>query len=279
MGSALASITAWIICMTNNKQSKTQIVATIGPASGNQSTLEELVDAGMDVARLNFSWGKLHEHESYIQNINQISNKFDKRIPIIQDLPGPREQTDAGHEMVEDSSVLTDHDKELIDFGLKMDVDYIAVSFVRNGQDVRRAQRLAEDTPVIAKIERQEALQNISEIITSADAVMVARGDLGNDIPIEKLPFLEEDIIAQANKAEVPVITATEMLASMTDSETPTRAEVTDVAWATRLGSDAVMLSEETAIGDFPIAAVSVMEQIIKFAERRQTDDASLHNL
>jgi pyruvate kinase len=265
--------------MTTNNQSKTQIVATIGPASGSEPTLEKLATEGMDVARLNFSWGELDEHKDYIQNIKQVATRREKQIPIIQDLPGPRKQTDSGHEMRENSSVLTEQDKELLSFGLSMDVDYIAVSFVRNAQDVRRAQTLAKDTPIIAKIEREEALQNLSEIINHADGVMVARGDLGNDVPIEELPFLEEEIIARANKAKVPVITATEMLASMTDSKTPTRAEVTDVAWAARLGSDAVMLSEETAIGNYPIDAVRVMEQIITFAEKYQTSKTTLHNL
>lgn len=265
--------------MTNSKLSDTQIVATIGPASGKVDTLTDMITGGMDVARLNFSWGKLQEHADYIENIRSAAGKCDERVPVIQDLPGPRQQSDHDHKMQESGSVVTSRDEKLISFGLEHGIDYIAVSFVRDDKDIKRAQELAGDVPVVAKIERKQALRNVSGIMQKADAIMVARGDLGKNIAIEKLPFVEESIIRQANQAGVPVITATDMLASMTDTDLPTRAEVIDVAWAARLGSDAVMLSEETAIGDYPVKAVRVMENIIQHAEQYRQKNLSFNSL
>jgi pyruvate kinase len=265
--------------MTDSKLSDTQIIATVGPASGKVETLEDMIAGGMDVARLNFSWGKLQEHAEYIENIKTAADICDKQVPVIQDLPGPRQQSDDGHEMQGGSSVITSRDEELIRFGLKHNVDYIAASFVRDDTDIQRAQELAGEVPVIAKIERKQALKNVSGIMQQADAIMVARGDLGKNIAIEKLPFVEESIIRQANQIGVPVITATDMLASMTDADMPTRAEVVDVAWAARLGSDAVMLSEETAIGDYPVESVRVMESIIQYAEQYRQENLSFNSL
>lgn len=265
--------------MIESKLSDTQIVATVGPASGKVEILKDMILEGMDVARLNFSWGKLREHAEYIESIKTAADMCDKPIPVIQDLPGPRQQSDDGHEMQEGGSVVTSRDEELIRFGLKHGVDYIAVSFVRDEADIRRAQELAGDVPVVAKLERKQALKNVSGIMQQADAIMVARGDLGKNIAIEKLPFVEESIIRQANQMGVPVITATDMLASMTNADAPTRAEVIDVAWAARLGSDAVMLSEETAIGDYPVKAVGVMENIIQYAEQYRQKNLSFNSL
>jgi pyruvate kinase len=259
--------------------SATQIVGTIGPASSSVAKLEQLISAGLDIVRLNFSWGNLKEHEELMANIRKASRKGDRSVPIIQDVPGPRRQHGEEHSVKAGEPVVTDRDKSFIKFGIDHDVDYIAISFVGSARDINTAQEVAGDVPVIAKVERSEALDNLSAIIAASDGVMVARGDLGKDIPIQKLPFVEEEIIHRANEADTPAITATEMLASMEHDSTPTRAEVIDVAWATRLGSDAVMLSEETAIGQNPIAAVKTMEQIVRYAENYQPDGLSLHEL
>lgn len=279
MESELVSIIVYSFYMTENKESDTQIVATIGPASGRVDTLEDMIASGMDVARLNFSWGELEEHAKYIKNIRAAADSLDKHVPVVQDLPGPRQQSNRGHQMVDNSSVITSRDEKLISFGLEHNTDYVAVSFVRNDHDIQRAQELCGEVPVVAKIERKQALKNLPGIMQQADAIMVARGDLGKNIAIEKLPFVEESIIRQANKADVPVITATDMLASMTDSDVPTRAEVIDTAWAARLGSDAVMLSGETAIGDYPVKVIRVMENIIQYAEQYRETHLAFNTL
>jgi len=160
----------------------------------------------------------------------------------------------------------TDKDKADLAFGLQHGVDYVGLSFVRTALEVEEARRLIRDagctTPLIAKSEKHEALRQLDAIIDAVDGVMVARGDLGVEIPIERVPRVQKEIIAKANEAGKPVITATQMLRSMVDNPRPTRAEVTDVANAILDGTDAVMLSEETAIGHFPVEAVRMMTKI-----------------
>ena len=172
-----------------------------------------------------------------------------------------------------DLDAVTDKDLEHATFGLAHDVDWIAVSFVRTAQDVRRVkQHVAEagkNTPVIAKIEKHEALDHIDDILTLADGIMVARGDLGIEIPLEEVPMTQKDLIARANRVSKPVITATQMLESMTNNPRPTRAEATDVANAILDGTDAVMLSGETARGLYPVEAVRVMATIALEIESR----------
>ena len=174
-----------------------------------------------------------------------------------------------------DAPILSEKDRSDLEFGLAQGVDYIALSFVRSASDVTEAQKLisaaGKDTPVIAKIEKFEALDNIEEIVAAADGTMVARGDLGVEIPIEKVPRAQKMIIARTNAAAKPVITATQMLSSMVDSPRPTRAEVTDVANAILDGTDAIMLSEETAMGSYPVEAVRVMARVA--AETEQVFD------
>jgi len=165
-----------------------------------------------------------------------------------------------------DIAAVTDRDLEHLDFGLAQGVDWVAVSFVRTEQDVARVKNHIEaagfSTPVMVKIEKHEALEHIDEIIAAADGVMVARGDLGIEIPLEEVPMVQKDLIARANRASKPVVTATQMLESMISSPRPTRAEATDVANAILDGTDAVMLSGETARGDYPVEAVRVMATI-----------------
>ncbi|HXQ92505.1 MAG TPA: pyruvate kinase [Nitrososphaerales archaeon] len=177
----------------------------------------------------------------------------------------------------EDFETFTDADREHVLFGLEHKVDFVAVSFVRNRADIEAAKAFIakhsinfENTPwVIAKIEKRKALQNLAEIIDASDAVMVARGDLGVENPIEEVPIIQKRIIARCNSRSVPVITATQMLESMVQNASPTRAEVTDVANAILDGTDAVMLSEETAVGKYPQECVRVLHRVALNAETR----------
>jgi pyruvate kinase len=163
---------------------------------------------------------------------------------------------------------ITDKDRTDLAFGREIGVDYIAASFVRTGGDLREIRELAGGTPVIAKIELAAAYQNLDDILTEAAGAMVARGDLGVQLPLERIPLIQADIITRTNAAGLVSITATEMLESMTKSSRPTRAEVTDVAHAVLNGTDAVMLSAETAMGDFPIESVTMMATICAEVER-----------
>jgi pyruvate kinase len=166
---------------------------------------------------------------------------------------------------------LTDKDKVDLLFGLQHDVDYVALSFVRNAADIEAVKHIiagnGKKTPVIAKMEKHEAIENADEILDAADGIMVARGDLGVEIPLEKVPGIQKMLVTKSNQKGKPVIIATQMLRSMINSPRPTRAEATDVANAVLDGADAVMLSEETAVGDYPVEAVHFMARIIKSAE------------
>ncbi len=166
---------------------------------------------------------------------------------------------------------LTDKDKSDLAFGIENEVDYVALSFVRSAEDVRAARRFMKkkkcSIPIIAKIEKHEALANIDEIISEVDGVMIARGDLGVETPLEKVPHVQKVLIRKTNQAGKPVITATQMLRSMVENPRPTRAEVADVANTILDGTDAVMLSEETAVGKYPVEAVSMMARIAEDAE------------
>lgn len=251
---------------------RTQIVATLGPQSGREPLVSSLVEAGMDIARLNFSHGTHEEHAAYIASARAAAQAQGKRLPIIQDLSGPRENTSDGHAYGCGMEIITEKDLADLDFGIAQKVEYIAQSYVGCAQDVVNmkgeiAKRGAQ-TPIIAKIERHEAVADFDAILAVADAVMVARGDLGLSVPIEDIPFIERDIIRKCNAARKSVIVATQMLYSMVENHIPTRAEVTDVAFAALSGADAVMLSDETARGRFPVEAVSVMERVARRAAR-----------
>lgn len=167
---------------------------------------------------------------------------------------------------------LTDKDREDLLFGLENDVDYVALSFIRTAEEIVKVKKIIQgrkkDTPVIAKIEKREAIEHIDEIMVAADGIMVARGDLGVEIPLEEVPVVQKMLIRRANALGKPVITATQMLHSMVESPRPTRAEATDVTNAVLDGTDAVMLSEETASGGYPVKAVQFMARIVESAER-----------
>ena len=331
---------------------KTKIVCTIGPASDNRETLSQMLDAGMNVARLNFSHGSQPEHAAKIALLRELSAEKGLPVAILQDLAGPKIRTgpfaDGGVDLKSgdpfvltardvpgnerevgltyrelpadvqpgDSLLLADGALELrvervdgpdilcrvvlggrlgshkginlpsrsirapiltrkdyddLAFGLSQGVDFVALSFVRSAADVEvarafmRAQGILR--PIVAKIEKHEALADLDGIVAAVDALMVARGDLGVDIPPEKVPTAQRLIIEKANRAGKPVITATQMLKSMTDAPRPTRAEVADVTNAVLEGTDAVMLSEESAMGLFPVEAVRIMSKIAEEAE------------
>jgi len=267
-----------------NNRSRAQIVATLGPASNTGEEICALAKAGMDVARLNFSWGDFEEHRGQIEHIRFAEQCFGKPIIIIQDVPGPRIQKVAGHTYNHDiTKALTDHDRECILFGIEQNVDYVALSFVGNAEDVEECREFIKKNggkqSIIAKIERAVALENLDQIISRADALMVARGDLGEEVPLEKIPFVQADIISRANKVGKPVIVATQMMLSMTDSPIPTRAEVTDVETADMEGADAVMLSEESAKGKYPLEAVTMMEKILVEAEKHMDSNRQFNML
>jgi pyruvate kinase len=330
-----------------------KIVCTIGPATRAPRMIRKLIDAGMDVARLNFSHGTHEEHAQNVAALREAAVILKKPIAILADLQGPKIRTGAlagggsvalrtgqkfvittarvlgdstrvntifrplPHEVkpgdrillsdglielrvervrgpevhchVLNGGILGEHkginlpgvplhvpaltEKDRLDlrFVLKHAVDYIAVSFVRRAEDVLLAKslirRAKKDTPVIAKLEKPEAIENLEEILRVSDGVMVARGDLGVEMNPERVPVVQKNIIARAREFRRPVITATQMLESMTENPRPTRAEASDVANAIFDGSDAVMLSAETATGKYPVEAVSMMARIIAQAE------------
>lgn len=331
---------------------KTKIVCTIGPSTGDPRMLRELIRAGMDVARLNFSHGELPVFEQWIRAIREEASAQGRHVAILQDLPGPklrigslkagtifladgatfvlRAQPEEGTEQVvrinypklprelavgdpiflddgrirlkvlrtSDAEIETEvieggplrggaginvpksalsirsvseRDLAYLDFGLAHGVDWVAISFVRSADDldvVRARCKAAQRMPgLIAKIERREALERLEEIVAASDGVMVARGDLGIEIPVEQVPMAQKRIIALANRMGKPVVTATQMLESMVDNPRPTRAEVTDVANAVLDGTDAVMLSQETSIGKHPIEAVQMMDRLTREVE------------
>jgi pyruvate kinase len=331
---------------------RTKIVCTIGPASDTEESIGKLIEAGMNVARINFSHGTTDYARTLIRRIKKVREEMKKPLAILQDLQGPKIRvgaiaggsvalkpgqqyiltTDAvegdatrvsvslkslpevisrGHSiLLADGAIelrvervappeifcrvvvggtlgshkginvpganlqvdcLTRKDRKDIAVGLEEGVDAIALSFVRSADDigvVRRAiTRIGARVPVIAKIEKHEAIQNIDKIVAASDAIMVARGDLGVEIDLERVPLTQKAIIRKCNQAGKPVITATQMLARMVDNPRPTRAEATDVANAVLDGTDAVMLSEETAAGRYPVEAVRVMDRIVRIAE------------
>lgn len=329
-------------------QRHTKIIATLGPAVADPGRIRGLVDAGMDVARLNFSHGEHDLHRRMLEWVRAASKESGRVVAVIQDIQGPKLRvgefpggstalrtgdrvrlSPGGGEgeagvipcgypallddvgpgdrvlladglirlQVVDSSEshllaevamggeLGDHKgiafpdsklslesvtpKDEVDLALgrTLGVDYVAASFVRTGADVARVVSLAGEAPVIAKIELAQAYENLSEILAESFAVMVARGDLGVQLPLERIPLIQAEILSRANAAGRITITATEMLESMTQNPRPTRAEVTDVANAVMAGTDAVMLSGETAVGRYPEQAVQAMAEICRVIE------------
>ena len=263
------------------QHSKAQILMTMGPATCTKEVFSKLVEIGADAVRLNFSWGTHEEYIKYISTIREVAHETGRDIPIIQDLSGPRRKDLIGHSFnSSDPRILTDKDLEDLTFGLSQGVDYIAQSYVGTAADVLRLKKEINnrgyDVPVIAKIERRESVDAVSEIIEVADAIMIARGDLGNEVPLETIPLIEKDIIELCSKAGKPVIVATQMLFTMVENSVPTRAEVTDIEFAILSGADVVMLSDETTTGKHPLEAVAIMERSVYEAEKRLERDGLL---
>jgi pyruvate kinase len=257
-------------------ESITKIIATIGPSSEKKETISQMIEHHMDIARLNFSWGNYEWFANIIKNIRECAKEQNKFIEIIQDLSGPRVQDTEGHHYggEEEQEVITEKDIENLDFGIKHKVEYIALSYVGKATDILKLRELIKERggnqKIIAKIERKVAYENLKEIIEATDAIMVARGDLGNEFPLEEIPFIQHNIIEECNKAGKMVIVATQMLLSMVSSPTPSRAEVSDVAYAILDGANGVMLSEESAKGNYVIEAISFMEKISLVAEKHR---------
>lgn len=260
--------------MKNNiMNTKTQIIATIGPASFKKEVLQKMIEQGVDIIRMNFAWGEINERIEHINLIKQLAVECDKKLLIMIDLPGPRIEGDDSHTYDDTiTSAITPQDEEFIKFAIEHSVDYLGVSFVGKKDDIEKCREIVAKNSgkqkIIAKIERAVALEHLEEIVLSADAVMVARGDLGNEIPFEQVPFTQKQIIEICQKHNKPVIVATQMLFSMVENNKPTRAEVTDVYNAVTQGASAVMLSEETAMGKFPVETVKTMKKIILEAEK-----------
>jgi pyruvate kinase len=333
---------------------RAKIVCTLGPATSSPEKIGELIDAGMDVARLNFSHGERDTHMKALQAVRGEAQKRDRSVAVLLDVQGPKirvgrfasregvelvvgrefvittdtsvtgdehrvsttygglpgdvrrgaqlllddgllalEVTDVrGNDVVTRVTIggmlkdnkginlpdvvvsapgLTEKDKADLVFGMRVGVDYIAQSFVRSPEDVREARQLVtaggQSIPIIAKIEKQQALDRLDDIIQEADGIMVARGDLGVELGPEKVPLIQKQLIEATNGKGKIVITATQMLESMIRQQRPTRAEASDVANAVLDGTDALMLSGETAVGSYPIEVVRTMDRIIREVE------------
>jgi pyruvate kinase len=245
-----------------------QIVATIGPNCNDQDTINQMVASGMSVARLNFSWGTHEDHRQYVEKVRAASKENGVKVSILQDLSGPRVQDGAAHGFNGDISVITEKDRADIKAIADKKVEYVALSFLKDANDVKELRAILnseglEDTKIVAKIERQEALDNLDEIIAEVDGIMVARGDLGDAVPFETLPYVSKDILKRCNQAGKPAIVATEMLISMLNSVVPSRADVSDIANAVLDGASATMVSNETAVGKNPVEVIKVMRKVV----------------
>ncbi len=330
---------------------RTKLVCTLGPACDSEDRLTEMIRAGMDVARFNFSHGSHEEHQGRLGRLRKAADRERRAVAALQDLCGPKVRTgtfgkpptlesqqtytlvEGSHSddpnviaiqyegLVEDvrladlvlfddgrlvvrvtkidpkaitvvceqggalrnhvgvhlpsrtmrGGALTEKDKADLLFGLTIGVDYIALSFVRRASDINLVREICQawgqETPIIAKVETPDAVENLESIVAASDGVMVARGDLGVEFPPERVPVIQRQILSVARRVRRPVIVATEMLQSMTKNTRPTRAEASDVANAVYGGTDAVMLSGETANGDYPTLAASMMSRIVVEAE------------
>src|SRR5436190_993863 len=244
---------------------RTKIVATIGPASREPEVLVRMVEAGMDVARLNFSHGTAELHAETAQRVRAGDGEIDAEVEVGGtvasrqglNIPGPLDILPA----------VPEEDLEHLRAGQKIGVDLVALSFVRRPEDVLFVREHTR-TPLIAKIEKPQGVERAEEILKVSDCVMVARGDLGVEMPIEEVPMIQKRLLALAGSMARPSITATQMLDSMVTSSRPTRAEVADVANAILDGTDAVMLSQETAVGHHPALAIEIMAAVALTTER-----------
>ena len=345
---------------------RTKIVATLGPATDDQETIDRLVKAGVDVVRLNYSHGSHEEQAKRVEMVRKAANRLNRVVGVLADLQGPKIRTERfidkkvfltegddffldaeldptagtkegvgiaykslpgdvkpGNRLVLDDGrmlldvvsvegmrinckvalsgylsdkkginlqggglsapALTEKDKEDIKSAAKLEADFIAVSFPKTADDIHQARKLLREAgghgAIVSKIERAEALECIDEIIEASDVIMVARGDLGVEIGDAELPAVQKDLIARARAMDRVVITATQMMESMIENSIPTRAEVFDVANAVHDGTDAVMLSGETAAGKYPVETVEAMGRICEAAEQHARAKVSDHRM
>ncbi len=234
------------------KTRKTRIIATIGPATRRLPIMRALYAAGADIFRLNLKHGSIAEHHKIIAYARKISDGRGKGPALMIDLPGVHH--DAGIMLAKETQP-----------------EYLVLSYLVSAAEVEAARQILKKEKIrarlVAKVETEKALQDFMPILGEADAVMLGRGDLGRSIRLEYVPFVQKEIVQSCNKQKKFVIVATEMLLSMTENNMPTRAEVGDVANAVIEGADAVMLSEESAVGKYPKEAVAIMDRILREAE------------
>ena len=254
-----------------------KIIATIGPATKETNTITDLIKNGLSIARLNFSWGSHEDHRGLIENIRTAAKTTNQTIPIIQDLSGPRVQQGTDHTFNSQQKAITEKDQADLKAITDLKPEFIALSFIKDATDITELRTDLKATnpqaKIIAKIERQEALNNLDDIITAADAIMIARGDLGDAVPVETLPFIKKDILKRCTGQGKPAIVATDMLTSMTENLKPSRADVSDIAHAVLDGASATMLSNETAIGKNPVASVALMRKVVDEAQKHTTTE------
>jgi len=254
----------------------TKIIATVGPASSGKSTLTKLIKAGVDVFRFNLSHGTHDEHHETLKIIRAISVQLNKKVGILFDLADPklRSLTKNGNTSAVRAASIKPLSKKVYDdvrFAIAQKADWLALSFVRHGSDIKALKnylkRQNSSISVMAKIEKKEAVLNIDSIIDEAQAVMIARGDLGIELPLEEVPLIQKRVIDKCMRRGKIVVTATQMLESMIENPTPTRAEVSDIANSIFDQADAVMLAGETAVGKYPAQAVETMAKVIARTE------------
>ena len=235
-----------------------RIVATLGPASSSEAAIRGLFEAGVDVFRLDAGQGSPADHSERVKSIRRVEAETGRPIGVLLDLQGRHGA----------ASALTSKDRDDLAFGLELGVDWVALSFVQRAEDISEAREIIGDRAwIMAKIETPAAIRELAAIVALADGIMVARGDLGVELPPEEVPELQRLIVRSCRQAGKPVVVATQMLESMMRAPVPTRAEVSDIATAIYDGVDAVMLSAETASGAHPMEAVAMMNRIITRVE------------
>lgn len=238
----------------------TKIIVTVGPAVEKENVLSSLIRAGASVFRFNLKHNTLSWHNVCIQKVKRVAKRIGQPVAILLDFPNLQKKISIN--------------REHLFIAAKEEVDFLALSFVRGKEDVeylkKQAKNFSLSAKILAKIETKQALDNFEEILNSSTGIMVARGDLGVEIPFEQVPYYQKKIIKRCVEIGKPVIVATQMLQSMVKNPLPTRAEASDVANSILDYTDAVMLSEETAIGQYPLEAVSVMEKICRFWEEKR---------
>lgn len=260
-----------------SNHSRAQIVGTIGRSTQSINSLRILIESGMDAVRLDLKEGSLEEHRQAIACIRMAAAEHQRYIPIVGDLPGPsaelrKESKYDTHAL----SIFTDLDREFTHFCIEQGIDYIGLPYVGSATDIEDVHRFLweqnNQIRVLARVERVEALRNIEDILKVADGLVIDRKELSQKIPLEQVPYVQQNLIRKANWHHTPVITATDMLHSMIEKPLPTRAEVSDIAYAIMNGTDGILLDEETAKGNYPIEAVQMMERIIIEAERHMEE-------